>query len=159
MRIRAGTLLCLGVVLACAMDVLCSPLAHAQSPNFIKACQSWIDKKDYSTDYIEQKNGKRQPGLASEWRGNIPVEDVQPGDVILIRLPVAGAMHAALADEVRRNADGSVSEIRLSEWNWGKMTDQRCLITENFGKLSPTRWITRDAIAQVWRTSLPLKQQ
>ncbi|HTN71473.1 MAG TPA: hypothetical protein VMO00_10340 [Methylomirabilota bacterium] len=144
------------VVVGCTMDLLCAALLHAQSPTFIKACQNWIDKKGYSTDYIEQKTGKRQPGLASEWRGNVPVEDLRPGDVILIRLSATGAMHAALADEVRRNADGTVSEIRLSEWNWGKMTDQRCLITENFGKLSSTRWINRDAVAYVWRPSLPL---
>ena len=118
-----------------------------------------MDKKGYSTDYIEQKTGKRQPGLASEWRGNIPVHDVQPGDVVLIALQAAGAMHAALADDIRRTVDGAVSEIRVSEWNWGKMTDQRCLITENFGKLSPTRWINLAAVAQVWRPSLPLKQQ
>lgn len=141
------------------MGLFFSPLVHAQSPTFIKACQNWIDKKGYSTDYIEQKTGKRQPGLASEWRGNVPVEDVQPGDVILIRLSAAGAQHAALVDEVRKKADGTVSEIRLSEWNWGPMTDQRCLITENFGKLSPTRWITRDNVAHVWRPSLPPKQQ
>ena len=84
------------------MVLLCSALLHAQSPAFIKACQNWIDKKGYSTDYIEQKTGTRQPGLASEWRGNVQVEDLQPGDVILIHLSVAGAMHAALADEVRQ---------------------------------------------------------
>jgi hypothetical protein len=77
-------------------------------------------KKGYSTDYIEQKIGKRQPGLASEWRGNASVSHVQTGDAILIRLPVPGAQHAALAEEVRRNADGTVTEIRLSEWNWAK---------------------------------------
>jgi hypothetical protein len=147
------------VVLACAIHLLVPSLILAQSPDFIRACQNWIDKKGYSTDYIEQKIGKRQPGLASEWRGNIPAHDVQPGDVVLIRLPAAGAMHAALADDIRRTADGNVSEIRVSEWNWGKMTDQRCLVTENFGKLSPTRWINLAAVAQVWRTSLPLKQQ
>src|SRR5437870_6482026 len=99
------------------MGFLCSPLAHAQSPNFIKDCQHWIDKKGYSTDYIEQKTGKRQPGLASEWRGNVSVQDVQPGEVVLIRLRAPEAMHAALVDEIRRNADGTISGIRISEWN------------------------------------------
>ena len=148
-----------GAALGCAMALPCSSLLYAQSPAFIKACQSWIDKRGYSTDYIEQKTGRRQSGLASEWRGNIQLEDLQPGDVVLIRLPAPGAMHAALADEVRRNEDGTVSGIRLSEWNWGKMTDKQCLITENFGKLSPARWITRDVVAHVWRPSLPLPER
>jgi hypothetical protein len=129
---------------------------HAQSPAFLRDCRNWIDKKGYSTDYIEQKTGKRQPGLASDWRGNLPVPDVAPGDVILIRLRVPGAMHAALVDEVRTNADGTVNSVRVSEWNWGPLTDQRCLVTENFGRLSPIRWIPLDAIAYVWRSSLPL---
>jgi len=45
----------------------------------------------------------------SEWRGNVSVQDVQPGDVMLIRLRAPGAMHAALVDEIRRNADGTIS--------------------------------------------------
>jgi len=92
----------------------------------------------------------------SEWRGNVSVQDVQPGDVMLIRLRAPGAMHAALVDEIRRNADGTISGIRISEWNWGPMTDQRCLVTEHFGRLSPPRSITLDTIALLWRPSLPL---
>ena len=139
-----------------AMSFLWWHYGHAQSAGFIRDCQNWIDKKGYSTDYIEQKTGKRQPGLAGAWRGNIPVQDVQPGDVVLLPLRVPGAMHAALVEEVRRNPGKAVSGIRVSEWNWGQVTDRRCLITENFGRLAPPRWIDPNAVAHVWRPSLSL---
>ena len=141
------------VVVACAMTILWSGSVHAQSASFIKDCQHWIDKKGYSTDYIEQKTGKRQPGLAGAWRGNISVREVQPGDVALLSLRVPGAKHAALVEDVRKNSDGAVSGMLISEWNWGRMTDQRCLVTENFGRLSPGRWIALDAVEEVWRIS------
>ena len=144
------------VAVACAIILLGSDSVHAQSAAFIRDCQTWIDQKGYSTDYIEQKTGKRQPGLAGSWRGNISVQNVQPGDVVLLRLGVPGAMHAALVEEVRKNAGGAVSGIRVSEWNWGRMTHHRCLVTENFGRLAPPRWIDLGAVAHVWRTSLPL---
>jgi hypothetical protein len=142
---------------ACALTILWADSVQAQSEAFIKDCRHWIDKKGYSTDYIEQKTGKRQPGLAGSWRGNIPVGDVQSGDVVLLSLRVPGARHAALAEEVRKSADGTVSGILISEWNWGQMTDKRCLVTENFGRLSPSRWIGLDAVEMVWRISVPLR--
>src|ERR1043166_6770161 len=140
----------------CAIVFLCASLVLAQSPSFTRACQKWIDQKGYSTDYIEQKTGKRQPGLASERRGNLPVENVQRGDVGLIKLP-REAMHAALVEEVRSASD-TPSSVRVSEWNWGRMTDQRCLITENFAKTGE-RWLNLDSVALVWRPSLPLNPQ
>ena len=62
-------------------SLLAAP-AYTQSDNFIKECRQWIDKKGYSTDYIEEKLGKRQAGMASSWRGNVAVADVQAGDVV-----------------------------------------------------------------------------
>ena len=145
-------------MVACSLAVLSYTAVHAQSANFLRDCQEWIDKKGYSTDYIEQKIGKRQRGLASAWRGNVAVREVQPGDVVLIALSAPGAQHAALAEEVRKNSDGSVSAVRVSEWNWGRTTNERCLITENFGRLAPERWINLSSIAQVWRPSAPLRE-
>ena len=55
----------------------------AQEFNFQRDCARWIEKHGYSTDYIKQKVGKRQPGTAGNWRGNVDVKDVQPGDVVL----------------------------------------------------------------------------
>jgi hypothetical protein len=126
---------------------------HAQSQDFIQDCRAYIDRKGYSSDYIEQKVGKRQRGLPSRWRGNVPVAQVQAGDVVLIALRQPGAQHAAYVEEVRKDADGSVQSLRLSEWNWGRMVDQRCFVTENFGRLAPERWIPLSAVAGVWRPS------
>ena len=146
-----------GPRLVAAAILLVSPAAaRAQSASFLADCKRYIDQKGYSTDYIEEKTGKRQPGLAAAWRGNVAVREVQPGDVVLIRLRVPGAMHAALAEEIARKSDGTVERIRVSEWNWGRTTDARCLVTENFGRLAPERWVDPDAVAYVWRPSLPL---
>lgn len=150
---------CLGrvVTIAWAVSLFCSVAAHAQSESFTRDCQQWIDRKGYSTDYIEQKIGKRQPGLAGAWRGNVSVEDVQTGDVALLRLKQPGAQHAAFVEEIRRGPDGTVRALRLSEWNWGPLTFERCLITKTFGQLAPERWIELTAVAQVWRPNLPLR--
>jgi hypothetical protein len=141
---------------ALVLSILWPLAAHAQSPAFIAECKHWIDKKGYSTDYIEQKAGKRQPGLASAWRGNVAVQEVQPGDVVLVALRRPGAQHAAFVEEVRKGADGAARAVRVSEWNWGRTTDERCLITETFGRLAPPRWIDLAGVAQVWRPSTPL---
>ena len=144
--------------LVCSLAVagavgLLSPLAvQAQSAAFIRECQQWIDKKGYSTDYIEQKLGKRQPGMASAWRGNVPVEEVRPGDVALVGIRTRpDSQHVALVEEVHRGRDGLVTAVRVSEWNWGRYVDQGCLVTETFGRLAPERKIHLDAIRQVWR--------
>jgi len=143
-------------VVAAVASLLWLGTSEAQSASFIADCQRWIAQKGYSTDYIEQKTGKRQAGLAGSWRGNVPVGNVEPGDVVLIRLGAPGAMHSALVEELRRNPGGAVSAVRVSEWNWGKTTDRRCLVTENFGRLGPGRWVEVDTIAHVWRPSQPL---
>lgn len=148
--------LCASLPAVGAAFLLSSGIAHAQSPGFMRDCQSWIEKKGYSVDYIEQKLGKRQPGFATMWRGNVPLKDVQPGDVLLIHFSAPGALHAALVEEVRRLADGTVEGIRVSEWNWGRMVDRRCFVTENFGRPAPPRWVDPEAVEAVWRPSLPL---
>jgi hypothetical protein len=142
------------LLLALATGAVAVPAAaHAQSASFLRDCREWIDKKGYSTDYIEQKTGKRQPGMASGWTGNVATGDVRAGDVALIRIRGTDAQHAAYVEEVRKSTDGTTS-LRLSEWNWGPMTNQRCLVTENFGKLASGRWVALEAVAQVWRPSL-----
>jgi hypothetical protein len=143
-------------VLLLLLCTLPAAAGHAQSAAFLRDCQSWIDKKGYSADYIEQKTGKRQQGMAGAWKGNVAVKDVQPGDVALIRLGRGGAQHAAYVEEVRKGPDGTVTSVRLSEWNWGRTTDDRCLVTETFGRLAPPRWVDLAAIGEVWRPELPL---
>jgi hypothetical protein len=152
------SLACLAFGMIAWAVIFYSASVQAQSANFVRDCQDWIDKKGYSTDYIEQKIGKRQRGLASQWRGNVLAREVQSGDVALIALSAPGAQHAALVEEVRKNSDGNVTAIRVSEWNWGRTTNERCLITENFGRLAPERWINLSGVAQIWRPDLPLNQ-
>ena len=142
-----------GIGAMSAILIAAASFAHAQSPAFIRDCQPWIEKRGYSTDYIESKTGKSQGGLAGKWRGNVARETVRPGDVILIALSAPGAQHAALVEEVRTGADGAVSAVRVSEWNWGRMVEPRCMITETFGRLAPPRWVKIDSIAHVWRPS------
>ena len=139
------------LVLSCvAIGVTTVTVAHAQSDRFQRDCANWIEQKGYSTDYVEQRTGKRQPGLANGWRGNREVQDIEPGDVVLVTLRAANAKHAAVAEEIARDRSNRVVRVRVSEWNWGKTTDTRCLVTENFGKLARPRWIPAEEIAAVW---------
>lgn len=67
---------------------LCLALCAGVSSNvnaqtFAEKCKSWIEKKGDSTDYIESKTGKRQPGMAPQWTDNVEAEAVQIGDVFL----------------------------------------------------------------------------
>ena len=144
------------LVLVLALTSAISGDAFAQS--FAEKCKSWIDKKGYSTDYIETKTGKRQPGLAPQWKGNVEPADVQVGDVLFTSVPnSATAQRVAMVDEVIREADGKASAVIYSEWNQGKrFTDRDCLITDSFGLPTSGR-LPVPAILRVWRPSLPLQ--
>ena len=133
--------------------------ALAQEPFvFNRDCAKWIDQHGYSMDYIQQKTGKRQPGYAQSWRGNVEPRDVQPGDVVISHIREKGqSMRVAYVESVRRNADGSAGAVFVTEWNQGKYTDERCFVTDHFGRLSESKPLTMEAIAKVWRPSLPLK--
>lgn len=140
-----------------ALFALAATAAAAQEFNFQRDCAQWIEKHGYSTDYIKQKVGKRQPGTAENWRGNVDVKDIQPGDVVLTLIREKGrSMRASYVEDVRRNADGSPGAVFVSEWNEGRYIDERCFVTDHFGLLSPSRPITVDRIVRVWRPTLPL---
>jgi hypothetical protein len=126
-------------------------MAQAQPEGFERDCKRWIDQRGYSTDYVERRIGKRQPGPAYAWHGNLAVTDIEPGDVVLTKLNNQGAMHAAVIEQLRRTADGALLAMRVSEWNWGKTIDERCLVTDRFGQTSTTRWIPIQDAAQAWR--------
>jgi len=129
----------------------------AQEFNFQRDCAQWADKHGYSTDYIKQKIGKRQPGQAENWRGNVEPKDVQPGDVVVTHVRhKSRGMRASYVEEVRRNSDGSAASVLVSEWNVGPFVDERCNVTDHFGMLSPQRPIAIDTVVKVWRPSLPL---
>lgn len=141
-----------------AVFPLCLALcAGAGAQTFAEKCKSWIEKKGYSTDYIETKTGKRQPGLAPQWRGNVEPEAVQVGDVVFGY--VSGdnkAQRVALVDEVEQK-DGKPVAVIYSEWNQGsRYTDRDCFITDKFGLPTSGR-LPVPAILRVWRPSLPLK--
>lgn len=143
------------LMLILALTTAISGDAFAQS--FAEKCKSWIDKKGYSTDYIETKTGKRQPGFAPQWKGNVEPADVQVGDVLFTYVPNSTtAQRVAMVDEVIREADGKASAVIYSEWNQGKrFTDRDCLITDSFGLPTSGR-LPVPAILRVWRPSLPL---
>lgn len=130
---------------------------QAQSFDFQRDCAQWIAQKGYSADYIKLKVGKRQRGTPMGWRGNVELREVQPGDVAISYLRNKGRyMRAAYVEEVLREADGSARAVIVSEWNEGRFTDERCFVTDHFGRLSPARRIALDEVVRLWRPSLPL---
>ena len=130
--------------------------AGASAQTFAEKCKSWIEKKGYSTDYIEAQTGKRQSGLAPQWKGNVAPDAVQVGDVVFGY--VSGdskAQRVALVDEVEQK-DGKPIAVIYSEWNQGsRYTDRDCFITDKFGLPTSGR-LPVPAILRVWRPSLPL---
>jgi hypothetical protein len=145
--IRAFAILLLSLALCMA--------ARAQS--FAETCKSWIDKKGYSTDYIETRIGKRQPGFAPQWRGNVEPADVQVGDVVFGYVSNdMMAQRVALVDEVERK-DGKPIAVIYSEWNRGnRYIDRDCFVTDKFGLMSSGR-LPVSAILRVWRPGAALK--
>lgn len=131
--------------------------ATAGAQSFPERCKSWIEKKGYSTDYIETKAGKRQPGFAPQWKGNVEPADVQVGDVAFSYVPSSTtAQRVAMIDEVIRESDGKASAVIYSEWNQGtRFTDRDCLITDKFGLPTSGR-LPVAAILRVWRPGPPL---
>lgn len=133
-----------------------APMAQAQG-SFERDCSQWTEKKGFSTDYIKLRTGKRQRGMADNWRGNVEPKDVQVGDVAMSHIKDKGRrMRVAYVEEVRRNADGSAGAVIVSEWNVGKYIDEACLVTDHFGRDSGQRTISVGALVRVWRPSLPL---
>ncbi len=131
-------------------------------PNFLERCKSWIERKGYPVDYIEQKAGKRQPGFAPSWKGNVKPEDVRAGDVV-IRRSVArddgsSTVSAGYVESVEPAAGGSGVFVTLSAMGIGGKTwvDQECWVTDTFGQISQVR-VPLSEVVRVWRPSLPLE--
>jgi len=124
-----------------------------------KDCSEWVAKKGYSVDYIRLKTGKRQRGMADAWRGNVEAKDVQPGDVVMTPIRDKGKrLHTSYVEEVRRNDDGAVVAVVVTDWNrlGNKYVDEACLVTDHFGRDSGPRAIGIESVVRVWRPSLPV---
>lgn len=137
-------------------SVLCG-VAQAQTFDFNRDCAKWIAQRGYSRDYIELKTGKIQPGWPQNWRGNVEKEQVQAGDVVMYFVPKKEKLtRVAYVEEVRAEATaGQAGRVQVSETNWGKYTDEPCLVTDHFGRATTSN-ISMDTIIRVWRPSLPL---
>jgi hypothetical protein len=148
----------LALAVAVAAGAVTALPARAQSAFvFDRDCARWIDQHGYSADYIKSKTGKRQPGTPNGWRSNVEKQNVQPGDVVITLLREKGqAMRASYVETVTRNPDGSVFGVVVSEWNEGRYIDERCFVTDHFGRLSPERPLPLAEVVKVWRPTLPL---
>ncbi len=126
-------------------------LAWSQANSgFVNRCAEWVAKKGYSTDYIEQRTGQRPRGnMAGDWRANLEPKDVKPGDVVFISTGGTG-QRAEVVDEVIRNAEGQITELKVSSMNIGKMVEPSCQITENFGKVTQ-RNLRFELVLRAWR--------
>lgn len=145
------------VLLTVTAGGLAAQSLPAQQFDFQRDCAKWIEQHGFAADYIKKKTGKRQRGLVEHWVGNVEPKDVQPGDVVVtLRRNEERRMRAAYVEEVQRHADGSAAAVIVSEWNEGKYVDERCAVTDHFGRLSEPRPIIVDAIVKVWRPSLPI---
>ena len=144
---------------AVLMVALVSP-ALAQS-DFATRCKQWIDKKGYSTDYIEHKTGKRQPGLGPRWKGNVALADVQVGDVVISSIAGGfggGGERVGYVEEVDKGSDGTPSAVFITEWNAGRrFLDRECNVSDQFGQTSTKTRIPMATVLRVWRPSLPLE--
>jgi len=140
-----------------ATSWLAASAASAQGAG-AKDCSEWVAKKGYSVDYIQMKTGKRQRGMADKWRGNVEPKDVAPGDVVIAPIRDKGRrLHASYVEDVRRNSDGAVVGVVVTDWNrLGKYVDEGCLVTDHFGRDSAPRAIGIESVVRVWRPSLPV---
>ena len=133
--------------------------AHVGAADFEHDCAHWIEKHGFSADYIKLKTGKRQRGMPESWRGNVAPKDVQPGDVLVTAIvDKPPHLRVSYVEEVRRNSDGSAGAAIVTEWNEGRYTDERCFVTDHFGRDSGRRAIPIDTVVRVWRPSLPLSK-
>ena len=131
--------------------------APGRAADFQIACAHWIEQHGYSADYIKLRTGKRQRGMPNGWRGNVAPRDIQPGDVVITAIrDKPPHLRVSFVEEVRPSSDGSAAAAVVTEWNEGKYVDERCFVTDHFGRDSGRRSIPIDTVVRAWRPSLPL---
>jgi hypothetical protein len=131
------------------------------SPEWLERCKHWVERKGYPVDYIEQKTGKRQPGYAVDWKGNIKPDEARVGDVAIISRTYQDGRtvdNAAYIDSVEPSVGGSGAFVTVSAFNQGRgrWVDQECHVGVNFGRVVQER-VPLSSVVRVWRQSLPLE--
>jgi hypothetical protein len=127
------------------------PAAAQDNARWMRHCGAWVAKKGYSVDYIEQRTGQRPTGnMAQNWRSNLAPKDVQPGDVVFMRVGDGAGQRAEVVDEVLKNDDGTIRAFRTSSMNVGKMVEPVCNITESFGQVV-RRTVEFERVIRAWR--------
>ena len=112
-------------------------------------CASWIAKKGYSRDYVEQRTGSRPPSR-SNWRDNIRPEELQVGDVVVLTLWPG---HVAVIDEITRDKSGKPERMRVSSFNYGRgqgWIDRDCEVSAKFG-VEVSHWVSLAETVGYWR--------
>ena len=146
---------------AVLMVATVSPALAQGGNDFATRCKQWFDKKGYSVDYIEHKTGKRQPGFAPRWKGNVATAEVQAGDVVISSIPGGfggGGERVGYVEEVAKGSDGAPAAVFVTEWNSGRrFLDRECNVTDEFGQVSSKTRIPMATVLRVWRPSLPLE--
>lgn len=131
------------------------------TPQWRERCKQWIERKGYPVDYIEQKTGKRQDGMAVRWKGNVRPDQVQVGDVVIRSQMVEDGRSiqvAGFVEVVEPASGGSEIFVTVSAMGLGGKTavDAECYVTETFGQVSRLR-VPLSTVVRVWRPSLPLE--
>ena len=120
-------------------------------------------KQGYCEDYIHLKTGKRQPGLAHEWKSNIDAQYAKSGDVAIFKNVRNGQIlykgHVALINSVNLNNKSAY----ISDYNWGtKWVNYYCRISNLFGRCHHRLVKLSDINGGVWRPNgsfLPVRKR
>jgi len=147
----------LAIWVAAGLVVAATPSATSAQTDSDRAarCASWIAKKGYSRDYIEQRTGFRPPPRET-WQDNIRRDELQVGDVVVVTLWPG---HVELIEELARDKDGKPERLRVSSFNYGPgqaWIDRGCNATMKFG-VETTHWIALRETVGYWRPEAPGK--
>jgi len=144
------TRLALSIIISAGMLVAVPTSGRAQSESDpATRCATWIAKKGYSRDYVEQRTGARPPPR-SNWRDNIRPEELQPGDVVVLTLWPG---HVAVIEEITRDQSGKPERMRVSSFNYGRgqrWIDRDCEVSAKFG-VETSHWVSLGETVCYWR--------
>lgn len=137
------------LVVAGMLVVVSSPVRAQNDSDRSSRCASWIAKKGYSRDYVEQRTGSRPPPR-NKWRDNIRPEELQVGDVVVVTIWPG---HVALIEEITRDKEGKPERMRVTSFNYGRdhgWIDRDCEVTVKFG-IEMSHWVSLAETVGYWR--------